>query len=283
MSHKNWGMRALFIGILALGIAPALPAQPAATDPWKRVPATPTTCYADNDFATKLNATLQQTVTDLIAQEEANLKAKERFDAMDMNEKARRMQEYMMKNPQEAAKMLQATSDVGTANYETAAEITKASERLHNALLEHKKAFDAAVDRAVKPVLAKQEALIKAKTKAWGEAAALYFPVAADHAQYVALIAEENAEYEKACGPYFGAKGKLHAWLESFKREVSDKAIAAEEATNAAIATQMQIVGMPLDSSTGKLRAVREYLRRLEEVTGYRRAKTEPTIPKEKP
>jgi len=275
MLNQIWGARAAFVGILALGIAPALPAQTAAADPWKRVPATPTTCYADNDFATKLNATLQQTVTDLIAQDERNLKAKERFDAMDMNQRAQRMQAYMMKNPQEAAKMLQATQDLSASNTATTLEVSKVSERLDKELVEHKSAFDAAVDKAVKPLIEKRDALIKAKTVG---AVIAVFRSAADHAQYVALIAEENAAYEKACAPYFAAKGKFHVWLDSYKHDVIDKMIAAEEASTAAIAVQMQIMDVPMDVTSGKLRGVREYLRNLYNVTGYRRAKAEPTI-----
>jgi hypothetical protein len=274
MTTPMWRTHAALVALIALGMPFAAWAQ-TVKDPWKRVPATPTSCFADDDFSTKLNATRQQTVSDLIAQDEANVKAKERFDAMDMSERARRMQAYMMKNPQEAAKMLQATQDVSESNTSTTLEVAKVSERLDKELAEHKSAFDAAVDKAVKPVQARLDALVKAKTV--GDVIAV-FPSAADHAQYVALIGEQNAAYERACAPYFAAKGKFHVWLDSYKQDVIDKMIAAEEASTAAVAVQMQIMDVPMDVTSGKLRGVREYLRNLYNITGYRRAKAEPTI-----
>ena len=270
MTKQMWGKCAAGLGIVTFGISAALPAQTAAPDPWKRVPPVPTSCYADAEFATQVNATIQETSADIDRQKDLNATVKERFDAMDIMEKAQRMQAFMMKNPQEAMKLMQA--DPAAVASATAA--VQATARLDKELADHKSAFEAAVDKAVKPVLARQEVLIQTTAKFVGEGVL----AAADHAQHVALVQQENAEYEKACAPYFGPKGAFNAWLENYRTDVIDKMIAVTEANDAMVVGQMAIMDTPTGGyrSTAKLEGVHNYLRQLYKVSSYRRPKARP-------
>ena len=207
------------------------------------VPAPATTCHADDDFGEKLAAASAAIQAAMQRQEPVNAAAKEKFDAMDMTEKAQRMQAFMMKNPQEAMKMLQAEQAAATSGQAAIAAAGESATRLEAELVQLQ-ASNSAVDQAVKPVQAWQNELIKAKTVEVGEAAISMFTNAADHAQYVRLIAEENAAYERACAPHFGANGTFHTWLNSYRTEVIDRMISAGEAGEAAVVGQMAAMGL---------------------------------------
>ena len=140
-------------------------------------------------------------------------------------------------------------------------------------------AFRAASEQARKPIIARQEALIKAKTVPVGEAAIPAFTTAADHAQYVQLIAEENAAHERACAPYFGADGSFHKWASTYRTEVSDK-LAGDGSGDAVMIMQMQAMGVPGGDykDTTPLQQSNEYLRRVRGIWAIRPNKTKPSV-----
>ncbi|CAN5791673.1 hypothetical protein BH23GEM3_BH23GEM3_13960 [soil metagenome] len=231
--------------MIVLGLASDVTAQAAPPNPWTMVPAPATSCDADDDFGEKLAAASTAIQAAKQRQETVNAASKEKFDAMDMSERAQRMQAFMMKNPQEAMKMLQAEQAAATSGHAALAAAGESATRLEAELVRLQASFDSAADQATMPVQARQNDLIKAKTVEVGEAAISMFTAAADHAQYVRLIAEENAAYEKACAPYFGAKGTFHTWLNSYRTEVIDRMISAGEAGEGAVVGQMAAMGLP--------------------------------------
>jgi len=230
---------------IALGLASDVTAQAAPLNPWTMVPAPATTCHADDDFIEKLDAAKTALGEAMQRQASVNAAAKEKFDAMDMSEKAQRMQAFMMKNPQEAMKMMQAEQAASTSGQAAVAEASESATRLEAELAQLQASFNSAVDQAVKPVQTRQNELIKAKTVEVGEAGISMFTNAADHAQYVQMIAEENAAYETACAPHFGADGTFHTWLSSYRTEVLDKMIIAGEAGEGALVVQMAAMDLP--------------------------------------
>ncbi|HUF22072.1 MAG TPA: hypothetical protein VMP00_15125 [Burkholderiales bacterium] len=231
--------------MLALGLASDVTAQAAPSNPWTMVLAPATTCHPDDDFGERLVAASAAIQAAMQRQETVNAAAKETFDAMDMSEKAQRMQAFMMQNPQEAMKILQAEQAAGTSGQADIAAAGESATRLEAELVQLQASFNSAADQAVKPVQARQNELIKAKTVEVGEVAISMFTNAADHAEYVRLIAEENAAYERACAPYFGANGKFHTWLNSYRTEVIDRMISAAEAGEGALVGQMAAMGLP--------------------------------------
>jgi Fe-S cluster assembly iron-binding protein IscA len=266
------------LGLAALGVL--APMQGTTSEPWKLVPALPAnSCFADDGFGAKVQEAEQAAMAARERQDELNAKIKKQFDEMDMTEKGQRMQAWMMKNPQAATQMLQASADPGGAA-NIAADMKATTERLDKELENHKTAFTTAIDQAVRPFLEKEKAFTKAKAIVVGEAQQYVFTTAADHAAYVAIINEQNAAHEKACAPFYGANGVFRKWLSEFKSEVTDKALAAEARGNAIMVQQMAIMDTPTGGyrSTGGYDVVRDYLRHLHNATSVQRWKAAPTI-----
>ena len=250
-----------------------------APDHWSLVPALATTCFADDDFLNKVDAARTAIDAEIERQTKINVAAKDRFDKMDMGEKAQRMQAFMMKDPQAAMKMMQGEQAAATSGQASVAAANESSTRLEGELEQLRGAFRTASEQAVKPVRARQDALIKAKTVPIGEAAIPAFTTAADHAQYVQLIAEENAAHERACAPFFGADGSFHRWANSYRTEVADK-LAGAGAGDAVMVMQMQAMDLPGGNykDTTPLQQANEYLRRVRDIWAIRPSKTKPSL-----
>lgn len=284
MKTLQFARSAAICWCLWLGTPLILVGQARPLDPWKKVPATPTTCFADADFDARVHAASQEMITDKDRQQALNDRILERFNKMDPMEKMSRMQAFMMKNPQAAAKMIETSANLGTDAGTAMPQLAAAGQRLEKERDAHKKAMDAAIDEALKPLRVKEEALVKAKTTLIGEAQVPAFTTAAAYAEYVAIIGEENAAIEKACAPFFGAKGRFPTWLEQYRTEISDKEVAFSNASDAATMQQVAIIETPDGGfqSVGVFDGARNYLRHLDTISRYRRAKLAPTIPLEK-
>lgn len=261
--------------LTALAFSSDVSAQAAPPDAWRMLPALPMTCYVDDDFTDRLNAAGVALQAEVDRQKQVNDAARERFDNMDMQEKAQRMQAFMMRNPEAAMKMLQAEQALGASGQAAVAEAGEASKRLEAELERLQAGFRAAAEQAVKPIQAKQQQVITAKTVAVGEAAISMFTSAADHAQYVQLVAEENAAYEKACAPYFGPRGSFHRWVSSYRTEIFDKLVAHQEAGDAMMIVQIQALDLPGGGyrSTSTLEQVNSFRARLHTIWSFRQHK----------
>ena len=272
-----YGRYALAVSIVLLGWAGAAAAQTAAPDPWTRVPAVPTSYYSDDDFVDRVSKVSVAVSTDIDIQEKLNAEIKKSFDAMDGMQKAQRMQAYMMKNPQEAMKMMQAMQAAGNTVTAGVSSANTNNTRLEQELATHKTNFSAALDKTLKPLQARQEEMIKTRTQPKGEAG-MEFKSAADLAQFTALVQQENAEYEKVCASFFGPKGALTTWLASYKENVAKKMIAAGESNDSVMMAQIAIMDTPTGGyrSTAGLEGVRDYLAKLREVYSLRRHKKVP-------
>lgn len=273
MMIPKWSTTATLAVLLALGNAVVV--VQSTRPEWKLVPTMPPSCFADDGFGGKVGEAQNAVLAAKDAQDVMNSKIREKFDNMDMMEKAQRMQAWMMRNPQAASKMIEASSDAdGAAAF--AEEQKVVTERLDKELESHKRAFDTAVERAVQPVKAKIDVLLKTRTRPTH--VDVVFLTAADYAAYETLLNERNAAYEKACAPFFGANGSMHKWLQAFRTEVTEKALSAEERGNAIMAQQFAIMETPSGGyrTTSGYDLVRLYLSRLSEVVGYRGYKVKP-------
>ena len=253
-------------------------AQTAQGDPWRLVPPLPTACFADDDFSSRLDAAMNTINTEIEKQDKVNAAAKEKFDNMDMAEKAQRMQAFMMKDPQAAMKMMQAQQATGTAATSAVSDGDESVKRLTPEGQRLKANLRTTLEDAAKPVQARVTALIKAKTVSVGEAAVPMFTTAADHAQYVQLIAEENAAVERACAPFFGANGSFHKWLGNWRTDVTEKLITAGDGD--AVVLQMQAMDLPGGGyrSTNPHRQVANYLQIVREAYRVRPARVQPKV-----
>jgi hypothetical protein len=280
MTPPKWLRLTAALTILMLSASTDIAAQAAVADVWKMVPALPTTCYRDDDFNDKLSAASVKLQSEVERQAGINTAAREQFDKMDMSEKAQRMQAFMMKNPQQAMKMMQAERAAGASVVSSMEQMEEITKRLEAELTRLQASFGAAAEEAVRPIKAKQKQLIDAKTVLVGEAQISMFTTAADHAQYVKLIDEENAVYEKACAPYFGTGGSFHKWVSSYRTEVVDKLISSGDAGDGALIMQMQAMDLPGGGyrSTVPLEQVNTSLTKLRTIWWVRLPKATPRV-----
>jgi hypothetical protein len=271
------GRYALALTTVLLGWAGAAAAQTAAPDPWTRVPAAPTSYYSDDDFVDRVSKVSVAVNADIDKQAKLNAVVKKSFEDMDVTQKAQRMQAYMMKNPQEAMKMMQAMQAAANTVTAGVSSANTNNTRLEQELATHKTNFSAALDKTLKPLQARQEEMIKTRTRPKGEAG-MEFNGAADLAQFTALVQQENAEYEKVCASFFGPKGVLTTWLASYKENVAKNMIAAGDSIETAMVAQMVIMDTPSGGyrSTAGLEGVRDYLAKLTDVYSLRRHKKVP-------
>ena len=255
-------------------------AQAAPANAWSMVPAATTSCFAQDGFYEKLDAAHAALQAEMDRQQKVNAAAREKFDAMDMGEKAQRMQAFMMKNPQAAMKMMQNEQAAGASTTAAVQQADASARRLQAELQRNQADFRAAGEAAVKPVQARQKQLIDAKTTKMGEAAVPMFTAAADHAQYVQLIGEENAAYERACAPYFGASGTFQKWLTSYRTEVAEKMVNTGDPGEAAMIMQMAALDLPGGGykSIEPLKQAQNFLRTMRNVYDVRRNKAAPQI-----
>lgn len=272
MTIPKWNTTATLVALLTLGSAVAVQGN---RPEWKVVPTMPPSCFADDGFGGKVQEAEQAAIAAKDQQDGVNATIREKFDKMDMNEKAQRMQAWMMRNPQAASKMIEASSNAAGA-MELIEEQKVVTERLEKELAAHKKAFDAAIASAVQPVDAKIDVLLKTRTRE-GHVTATFITVA-DYDAYAALLDERNAAYERACTPFYGANGAMHKWLQAFRTDVIEKALAAAEAGNAVQAQQFAIMDTPTEGyrTSSGYDVVRDYLRRMNQVVGYRAYKVKP-------
>jgi hypothetical protein len=262
----------------ALGVVPPATQGP-APEAWKLVPAGPPTCFADDGFDKKVQEAEQAAIAGKDRQRELNETIQKQFDDMPMMEKAQRMQAWMLKNPDAASKMLEASADADGA-VAAVEELQATAERIDQELDAQKKAFSATIDQALTPLLAKEDAWVKSKAVVVGEAQEYVFTTAADHAAYVAIVNEQNAAHEKACAPFFGANGSFPKLLGQLRTEVTEKALAFDARGTAMKTQQMAIMETPGGGyrSSGQYDIVRTYLRTMYDVTRQRRYKATPKI-----
>ena len=265
--------RALWLSVVLLASGTAASAD-AASDPWARVPATPKSYYSDDGFIDRVNQEYDALVSDIDKQAKLNSQLKKSFDEMDATQKMQRMQAFMTKDPQQAMKTMQAMQVAGSNgnNGTTSASVTNL--RLVQELPTLKGNFSAALDKTLKPIQARQEVLLKTRTRPSGEADR-EFITARDAAEYAALVRQENAEYERICESFFGPQGAFITWLASYKEDVVKKMIAAGEANDSAIIAQMAIMDSPTGGyrSTAGLEGARDYLGKVKELYSMRRHK----------
>jgi hypothetical protein len=176
--------------------------------------------------------------------------------------------------------MLQGEQAASAAGNAALAEANDSAARLTAELERLEASFRAALEQAVKPVQARRDAHIKAKTVLVGEVQEPAFANAADHAQYVQLIDEENAAMARACVPYFGANGTFHQWLATWRTEVTEKMITAGGDATDIVVMQMAAMDLPGGGyrSTNPLQQVGNHVGTIGKVFGLRPAKVVPTI-----
>lgn len=264
-------MRGQVLVIVALVCGPtALPAQATATDPWTKVPAAPTTYFGDLAFSRRL-LDLAAELQDLQRQqEEINTSITVEYQKLGPMEIVNRMNAFMMKDPQKAAKMMEAQQATATQLDPAAIDAAKRErntefERLHAA-------FKADMEAAAKPYQAAREEIRKTGTVLVLGGADWGFKTKAAENAYNEQIDKENADISARSAAWFGPSGKFTAWLASYRSTVIDPMAKGEEGIDALKVAQFAMMETPAGAfrSTAQIKAAREYVQTMERVYGLR-------------
>ena len=249
---------------------PALPAQATATDPWTKVPAAPTTYFGDLDFSRRL-LDLAAELQDLRRQqEEINTRISVEYQKLGPMEIVNRMNAFMMKDPQKAAKMMEAQQTTATQLNPAAIDAAK---RERNAEFEQlHAAFKADMEAAAKPYQAAREEIRKTGTVLVLAGADWAFKTKAAETAYNEQIDKENADISARCAAWFGPSGKFTAWLASYRSTVIDPMAKGEEGIDGLKVAQFAMMETPAGAfrSTAQIKAAREYLQEMGRVFGLR-------------
>jgi len=258
-------MTALRAGALACFLSPAVvAAPPTAADPWARVPALPTSCYAESDgFADALTKAQEALEADLAKQQEQNSAIDVSLSHMEPMATQTRMQNFLMKNPQDAMKYMQETQALGAAVQETVPKNAARQQQLDDEYAALKTKYDAELQAVLAPYQAKITALDINDGEGGNPPAVI--------AQWVALVKKENEAYEKLCPAWWSAGGRFPAWLAAYKA-FQRRDVPLWERSDAAKKKNFEIMGVPAANfrSTFGMEAVRTYMRKASEVFGAR-------------
>jgi hypothetical protein len=255
--------------------APATRAAP-ATGPWAKVPALTTACYSEADpFNGQLSAAIASVNADIERQKAVNSQIEEQFDSIDPMEKAQRMQQWMMSNPQEAMKYAQAQQAIGQASQEQLGG-QLADEQAFNEERQGMPAkYQAALKQAYAPAEARWDALIKKISDA-GQCEGAHEGgcrfTDADHVEGDAIDRQRDEAYRATCAQYFGAAGQVPAYLKRYRDWLVTKRTPFDLKGDEARLAQYAIMNTPTASwqSTVAAGHAVEYMQVAESLYGLR-------------
>lgn len=258
--HFRASVAAVAISCLAVSLVyaqapaktPAKPAvrAPAATGPWAKVPAFPTVCYAGNDpFVTKIEAAKNAVQADVENQTAVNATIEENYRNIDPMEMATRMQQWMMSNPQEATRYMQAAQSMGQSQdqlQELLAEEGKFNEEMQGLPTR----YQSALKQAYAPAEARQAALNK-KIEAAGQCEGMHEGCRmtdANWAEHDAIQRQRDTAYQASCAQYFGATGQVPGYLKRYRDWLVTKRIPFSQRGADARLAQFAMMNTPAAS-----------------------------------
>lgn len=252
------------VTVAMLCVSSVLAAQGNADDPWRKVPPLPTSCFHDQwAFDKTLGDVYAQLGEAQAKQQEINDALVLKFGEMDMQVKMQKMMEYMRKDPQKAQKMMEAQANIATGIKNDVMSGDDARKEREAEFAQLTASFNSEMDAGAKPFRTRRDEIMKTSRRVLGEGDNWEFTTKAAETEFNTLIDKENADYEARCAAYFGANGKMHQWLASYRETVIDPVARATEANDETRATLMMIMESPGAGyrSTAQLEAVREYVR----------------------
>jgi hypothetical protein len=174
-------------------------------DPWALMPALPNDCYqADDDFVDRAYAAMETLSTEQTRQDGINEELSQQSSNMNPMEQQQRMMDFMMENPQEAQKYMEAVAAVGATGHEYLSRMGEET----GALQKERDALDAEYDAAVRAL---------DDTYASSTAGTFEDPKKfdADLAKYHAAVDAYNAGYENICASLW--QDRYPGWLARYE------------------------------------------------------------------
>jgi hypothetical protein len=273
-------MRQILAGLALAVLAQAACAAnvPAAADPWSRVPAFPTTCYLNGDpVYSKFDPAIEAVDADIARQKEINASIRQRQSSAsraDPMEMARRMQEKMMADPQNAMKYMRGQQALGQ---QTSAAVVPASDRKKQMDAEAEavnQRFKAALRTASGPGNDRWTALKKKLGIAMDSSTPGEMGVPAwAWTEWHAINREWDRAYRATCPAFFGAGGEAHAFMQKYRAYLVQERIPFEEKFDQGNVAAYAMFDTPAASyrSLATLNAVRDHIAMAQKVFGFRR------------
>ena len=245
---------------------------PTAANPWAKVPALPTACYSqqDSNWAAAdpardaLNAEIER-------QKNLNAKVREKFENIDPFEKAQRMTQYLMDNPEAGAAYMQQAYAAGqnvTEDIQDWGESLQAINEDEDALLAR---YEAARTKAYAPGEARRLAMVK---RAEREGASLDGEGVPDWAiiEMESIRRQWQTAYEAFCPAWWGPTGEMQAFTKRLKNYLVQEEIPRRQSTDDELVKQFEMMGTPAGSfrSTAAMEGVVQYLDKVQPLYGNR-------------
>jgi hypothetical protein len=256
---------------------------PAAAGPWAKVPPPSTLCYqytatnVEDPYYAKHEAAKAAIAADRDRQAAINAKIEEEFRNIDPMEKAQRMQQWMMSNPQEAMAFMKSAQDAGMqapATLQALGEQAQAREAEWNAL---KKSYADARMKAYAPLQARRKAFAPDTAADYYLVVPVFHPETnAEAVESEAITGEYDRAYKALCPQWWGASGKFQAYLKKERDWFVTERTAELAKEDAAKLQQYAMMSTPAATyrSTAAYEAALEYLDVVYKVYGERESVT---------
>ena len=266
-------MRSQTLFVVAMVCGPAfLNAQATASDPWRKVPAAPTTYFNDQAFSSRLHELAVEVGDQRRNQIEINERISLEYQKLGPQEIMQRMQAFMARDPQKAMKMMEAQA---ARARQVSQEISSGNDPKKERDAEFEQlsgAFKAEMEAASKPYQAKREEIKKTGAVSVLAGAEWAFRTKAAETAYNEQVDKENEDRSARSTGWFGPSGKFTAWLANYRATVIDPKAKREEGIEEAQVMQLAIMETPAAAfrSTAQFTAVREYLEVMRKVYDLR-------------
>ena len=249
-----------------------------APDPWAAVPAWPTACHSSQDkFQDLVNTARESVQAERKRQDEINKRIKAESgpgSSEDPMAQARRMQEYLMKDPQHAAEQFRA---MGVGDPAATQQSALAAHEHYQELQAGDKKYIAEYEAAKKAVLGPARKRMQALGERAG--AALVQTEAGDfwpewaYKEAGVIMQEAEKTYVPFCAKWFGTGGKMPAYLQQRRNYLVNERIPALDKQDPTVSIQ-QMMGHNAEGyrSLAPYDAVDDYLVLAYELFGLRTA-----------
>jgi hypothetical protein len=219
MNTSTIGRPLCAVAFLGLVLSTALQAEPATGDPWARVPPLSTACYyADDPADAKLAVANEALKTDHERQRAVNARIEAEDRDVDPWEQAQRIQEAMMKDPQNAMKYMQSVQSMTDSMQTEYPEVLEKEQQMQTESEALMKRYEEVLKQAYGPGIARWGALkrklgIPADSPHPGEAGVPDWA----WTEWDAILREWDRAYVANCAQWWADGGQAQAFMKRYK------------------------------------------------------------------
>lgn len=258
---------------LSLALPTALQAQTTSDGPWAKVPPLSTACYYEQDPGdAKLAAARDAVRADHAKQRAINDRIKAQKENNDPMEMAQRLQEAMMKDPQNARKYMEAMQSMADSMPTEAPEILEKEKQMQAESEALMKRYQAALKQAYGPANARWGALKKKlgigpDSTHPGEAGVPDWA----WTEWFEIQREWDRAYVANCAQWWGAGGQAQAFMKRYKDWLVQERIPHYEGIDRQTAATFTMMGLGAYQSEAAFDGVEDYIKLAQGLWGHRK------------